>query len=372
MTRAGRSQSPEARLAGLWTPRRIAFTLGYLLFLFILAEGTARVLFAVPFLSNRLSIPDDYGWRRAWVARHKSTGKDVFYTFDRFDSLTGWRAQSNVHSQTAFGGHTLTTNAQGFRAGHDFAVAKAANVTRVLLLGDSFTFGDESNDDVIYPSVLQQLLPSAEIMNFGVHGYGHDQMLILLRTEGIQYHPDVVILGFFRGDVSRNLLGFRDYAKPRFRLADGRLIQSGTPVPTPDETLRWDWARPRVIDLESAIRGKLRGSSVDLAASQRITRAILGEMARVVDSIHATPVFAYLPNAEEIERVGPMSTDERWFVEMCRELSDVRCVSARPEFEKELRGGATFKTQGHWDAAGHRAVAIAIAQFLTDSGLVAR
>lgn len=87
------------------------------------------------------------------------------------------------------------------------------------------------------------MLPHTEVINLGVHGYGHDQMLILLKEEGVKYEPDIVILGFMPIDMSRNLLKFRDFAKPRFILKGGKLKFTGSPVPRPEDILRWDWAR---------------------------------------------------------------------------------------------------------------------------------
>jgi hypothetical protein len=86
-------------------------------------------------------------------------------------------------------------------------------------------------------------LPSAEIINMGVHGYGQDQMLIFLQEEGIKYKPDIVILGFITADMSRNILQFRDYTKPRFIVERGRLQLIGSPVPPPEYFLKWEWAR---------------------------------------------------------------------------------------------------------------------------------
>jgi hypothetical protein len=42
-----------------------------------------------------------------------------------------------------------------------------------LILGDSFTFGDEVSDNETYSYYLQQMLPHTEVINMGVHGYGH-------------------------------------------------------------------------------------------------------------------------------------------------------------------------------------------------------
>ena len=94
-------------------------------------------------------------------------------------------------------------NSRGLRGKRDFPYTKNKNKVRILILGDSFTFGDEVSDDETYSARLQAMLPHTEIINMGVHGYGHDQMLILLKEEGIKYQPDIVILGFLALDMSK-------------------------------------------------------------------------------------------------------------------------------------------------------------------------
>src|SRR5262245_47270071 len=106
-------------------------------------------------------------------------------------------------------------------------------MSRIVVLGDSFTFGEEVSDTETYPHLLQELLPTVEVINLGVHGYGHDQMLVLFREEGSKYEPSLVVLGFVASDMERNLMGFRDYAKPRFVVTGGELRLVGTPVPHP-------------------------------------------------------------------------------------------------------------------------------------------
>ena len=88
---------------------------------------------------------------------------------------------------------------------------------RILILGDSFTCGDEASDNETYSEPSPRNATQNRSDQHGVHGYGHDQMLILFKEEGVKYQPDVVILGFLPLDMSRNLLDFRDFAKPRFR-----------------------------------------------------------------------------------------------------------------------------------------------------------
>jgi hypothetical protein len=67
---------------------------------------------------------------------------------------------------------------------------------RIVVLGDSFmeAWGVELADSM--PRRLEQGLSSknAEVMNLGVRGYGTAQEYLSLKEEGMQYHPDLVVL----------------------------------------------------------------------------------------------------------------------------------------------------------------------------------
>lgn len=352
--------------------RKYLFFAIYLAFLVVLIEGAARVAFRVPALSSRLQVSDGLGWRRQWITRHQDAGVEFRFTFDEYDSTLGWKTRPNIRAMPVYDHKILNTNSQGFRGTRDFVVAKDSGKVRILLLGDSFTFGETVSDSESYASRLQELLPRAEIMNFGVHGYAHDQMLLLFKDRGVAYKPDIVMLGFVSDDMSRNTVDFRDYAKPRFVIDDGKLQLEGTPVPPIEHTLRWDWTRPRVVDLASAIRYDVTTREEHVREKEQITEAILSEMVRVTDSIKAIPMFVYLPIGKEIAVGRDSTSDEKWFVRFCHEHRTVKCLSALPQFAQEMSKGATFKTRGHWDAAGHAVVAQAIARYLTDSGDVRR
>lgn len=353
------------------TPRRkVLFLAIYVAFLVVLIEGAARVAFRVPALATRLQVSDGLGWRRQWIQRHGAAGANFRFTFDEFDSTLGWKTKPNVKDMTVYDNKILNTNAQGFRDTRDFTLAKDTSKVRILLLGDSFTFGETVSDSESYPYRLQQMLPRAEIMNFGVHGYAHDQMLMLFEGQGVAYKPDIVMLGFVSDDMGRNVVDFRDYAKPRFELENGKLELEGTPIPTIEHTLKWDWARPRVVDLASTIRYNLKSREEHLREKERITDAILTEMVRVTDSIKAIPMFVFLPIGKEIAVGRDSTSDEKWFSAFCKAHHTVKCFSAMPQFAEAMSKGATFKTKGHWDGAGHAVVAQAIARYLTDSGYV--
>jgi hypothetical protein len=335
----------------------------------VVLEITARLLLATPFMARRRFL-DDLSWQRWWVRVHRS-GQPMLYGFDRYDPTKGWLPKPNLRDVPAFGDKLLNTNARGLRGRDDYARPKRPGVPRILILGDSFTFGDEVSDTETYAHHLQQLLPNTEVINMGVHGYGHDQMLIFFREEGVGYAPDVVILGFVASDMSRNLLSFRDYAKPRFRLDDRGLELVGSPVPRPEDVARAEWRRPRLFDAWSILAYEL-GTTIGWRRheEERLTTRILGELAKATREIRAAPVFVYLPTGPEITSAAPTLDGERFLFGVCRQIEVALCFSSRPAFAQALSRGISFGSSRHWNAEGHRVVAATLMHHLVNGGVV--
>jgi hypothetical protein len=348
---------------------RFLLVLGYVGFLVFLLEGSARLAYLIPQVSKHLQADEDYTWRRNWVHRHQTSKVEIYYQFDIYDPSKGWMSKPNLREIKAFGNKILNTNSKGFRGKKDFPYIKNKEMLRILILGDSFTFGDEVSDDETYSYYLQQMLPHTEVINIGVHGYGHDQMLVLLQEEGVKYKPDIVILGFLPMDMSRNLLRFRDFAKPRFVLKGGKLKLTGIPVPRPEDILQWDWTRPRVFDMFSMMRKKVRElSGLHKKEMEALTTAILTDMIELIESSHAIPILAYLPAGREISLPMAVMQYEAYMFSICRLNEKAKCFSTRPYFAEKIAKGETFKLKGHWEPAGHLTVAEAIKHYLVDEG----
>lgn len=120
-------------------------------------------------------------------------------------------------------------NSAGFRD-REFPVEKTAGVKRILFLGDSIVYGQDIPHEDTIPKQLEKKLNAAghkaEVLNFGVVGYETRQELIRLKTLGLQYKPDVVILGYTLNDsrfASLEINKFNEENKwhvpsPRFKL----------------------------------------------------------------------------------------------------------------------------------------------------------
>jgi hypothetical protein len=127
----------------------------------------------------------------------------------------------------------VRTNSQGIRADKEYSYEKVPGKKRILTIGDSFTFGHGVGNDETYAAFLEGLIPNTEVINLGVSAYGTDQQLLVLETKGLKYHPDLVILGFYKGDIFRNDDLFHNMLpKPMYKLEDdGNLVLTHVPVP---------------------------------------------------------------------------------------------------------------------------------------------
>jgi len=314
---------------------------------------------------------DESSWRLSWVILHRIheewTGKYATYHPTR-----GWAVVPNIRNMTPFGaGKVVNTNSKGLRGTTEYEYAKTPGKQRILVLGDSFTFGTDVSDDETYAHDLQTALPNTEVLNFGVQGYGQDQTLLYLQEEGVKYHPDIVILGFAYLDVYRNLWNFFAFAKPKFEPTSDGLKLTNVPVPTPEYILAREPYRSRTLDFAVILREKIRWTlGINERRAKEITRPILDEIVSTTRKIGAVPVFVYLPVYEEIDNSSEsMSEHERYVYDYCQ-AQKLDCLFLRPRFREEILKGAKLETRFHWTAAMHQMAAEEIANFLVVKGLV--
>ena len=342
----------------------------YCAFVLSLFECSCRLLLAWPFAADALFFDEDLSWRRLWIRAHQHSTR-LEYAFDIYDPTKGWLPKPNLRDVSVFGNKILNTNSRGIRGKTEYSYGKHENNVRILLLGDSFTFGDEVSDNDTYAHYLQEMIPGAEIINMGVHGYGHDQMLILLEEEGVKYKPDIVLLGFVPIDMSRNLLQFRSYAKPKFVVTSGNLQLTGSPVPLPEDVLKWDWTRPRLYDISAIFAYKFKKSmGFKKEAEESVTTHIFNKIIEVTTSIHATPIFVYLPTITDITDAAPLPYGETFLFSFCKTNSQARCFSARPYFTVAAAQATIVTPGGHWEPSGHLAAAKAIMCYLINDGKI--
>ncbi len=116
----------------------------------------------------------------------------------------GLRASPMVHHES---GHTfhVSTDANGLRiTPSSRPLPSGCRPYRILILGDSNTFGWGLEDDQTWGASLQRALASrgVRVINGGMPGYTLAQCYELYRRVGRRYHPDMVILSVGMHDMA--------------------------------------------------------------------------------------------------------------------------------------------------------------------------
>jgi lysophospholipase L1-like esterase len=101
-----------------------------------------------------------------------------------------WQGKLHVH------------NHYGLRRGAPYP-PKRKNVFRIMVLGDSVTYGYGVSDEDTYVRILEQELSKVyhvEVMNFGFCGANGPQLVRLLRYHAALRKPDLIVYGIFIND----------------------------------------------------------------------------------------------------------------------------------------------------------------------------
>jgi lysophospholipase L1-like esterase len=157
------------------------------------------------FVAALLSVGAVEAWVRIrWDQRRGTPG------FFLADPIRGTRLSAGYDGW--FAGVPVKINALGFRDDRSYSLAKPAGTFRVLVLGDSVTFGHGALWETTYPYLLEQRLrewrPDVnwQVWNLGVPGYNTSQELAYLEDVGSRFDPDLVIVGFYANDLVDNAL----------------------------------------------------------------------------------------------------------------------------------------------------------------------
>lgn len=132
-----------------------------------------------------------------------------FYSFDCYaKGQSYWvTLKSNTtclfhSSQHAFSDQSIRTNAYGIR-NRVVQTPKPKNTKRILVLGDSFTFGLGVAEQDTYPRILEQILTSSipsgtavEVINAGIPTADIGYYYLFLKTVAPRLEPDIILIGY--------------------------------------------------------------------------------------------------------------------------------------------------------------------------------
>jgi hypothetical protein len=267
----------------------------------------------------------------------------------------------------------VTTNSIGLRGQREYELARIPETHRVLLLGDSFTFGFGVEDEEVVSAELEDLLnargaePRAEVVNMGVSGFGQAEELVTWRERARHWRPDVVVMLYFDNDIGNNavskLFAVRDDGSLERSAAEympGARLQESLYAIAPLRWLfeyseAWNLVRNRLSQLVQNARLKEQGLKTfndATAPGVALTRALIAELARDVAAAGAQPVVLVIPNRDIVSNF-PLTEPE--VAALGATLVDGRDFLATGDY---------YRLDGHWRPSGHRKAAEALAAAL--------
>lgn len=89
-------------------------------------------------------------------------------------------------------------------------VEKSPGITRILILGDSFAFGQGVTDEEIFARVLDRMTgPQVEVINMAKGGWSTINQFMAFKREGLAYEPDIVIVAAVTNDLEPSPSGLQ-------------------------------------------------------------------------------------------------------------------------------------------------------------------
>lgn len=321
----------------------------------------------------RIAVPPDAFlsgdafWIHRWRESHQANATEhsdasastAGFRFNRFDAELGWIPRENFRSAE------VNIDSRGARGLQEDPPEKPVGTRRIVILGDSFTFGEGVSDADTYPAALERMLENVRVVNLGALGYGTDQQFLRLRRSAFAYDPDLVILGFFGPNVERNVISFRDAAKPRFELSGVGIRLVGSPVPDPST----EWPSPlplfRGIAWMETLGGRLLDRTI-LAPRWEITRRILDAFADECRAHDVPLLLAFYPDKHR--SFNPDPSDTEIVVKAWADSRGIPFASVRPAFAALPHSEQAKIFHGHWTPFGNRFVARQLAERLEAMG----
>jgi lysophospholipase L1-like esterase len=318
-------------------------------------------------------------------------------TFRRWgwDPTVGWLHRPGVSAtREASDGRTwrYTIDARGARANPYDGPGGF-----VSAYGDSFTFGDEVDDDETWPYALSELTGTA-VDNWGQSGWGPDQALLRLRGNLPARRTTAVVLAIMTENLARLVNSYRPFLtrnphmrfafKPMLAWHDGALVWLPSPLhrlDVPADFVR-AFARATTTDywyaqnarrvrphfpylafLPSALWCTIRACHrPDLWAEPQVTARldrIIEEFQALARTHDFAPIVLFIPEPREMRRfTRGRRLRYRGYVERLRRRADLDGLRIVDVLDRDF-DAARFNLRpfkGHPSPYGHRVIADAV------------
>lgn len=222
---------------------------------------------------------------------------------------------------------------------------------RIVLVGDSFTFGTGVSYEETYGARLEAGLQGVAVLNLAMPGFGLDQVWQSVRHQALALRPHLIVVGIFPAMFERSRSAYRaleGFNKPTFRLQGDRLLAR-----TADDRPSWPiHALEHHSGLWALGARALRGLAyrVPIGEWWRLNAALLDAIDEDCRARNVPVLFVYLPSnhwRSFATLSGYMARKDLHFVDVSRHRA-------------EQREDLFFPADRHLNTKGHRFVADAL------------
>ena len=298
------------------------------------------------------------------------------------DAYLGWSGKPNVRLRFRRSEFDVLVehDMEGWR--QPKPVRPAVPTSRILVLGDSFTWGWGVTQGQVFTDLLQAALPdTVAVYNRGGPGFGTAQEYLVLQRELAARVYDAVVLMFFINDLSDNISS-KQGRRPYFELVDGGLRphnQPALPLMNPVRQFLSDHSRAyafvqfelewlkRRFSGEANDKPEYRTApavNFDDVPGYAVTARLFREMQRVVRQHGARFFLVYIPQRSEVEFDTPFPyvRSIHAMVDDIARREDISLLDLAPPFHQHAKAGEQliYPIDAHWTPAGHRVAAAAL------------
>jgi hypothetical protein len=311
------------------------------------------------------------------------------------------RRNATVHGVSGEFAFQFSTNAQGLRMDYDLSATAVPGVKRILMVGDSFTFGYGVQQAQAFPAQLQNLLDPGrrrlEVINAGfAGGFTLDTEYLFTREIGARWRPEWVIAGVCLpndledlGATAWTISGGRlvavsktnDYVPvwlkrsgllnllvkdtwPRIRRLAGRLPEDKTERRSVCALPAQDGRAPSRKVIPAPPPPRLDPSAKDWPESKKADW-ILRAWAHDAGAGNYRLKLLFIPDREEVQGTFSRGTIDRLLfirsvLAAAAESAGLDVLDPAPDMRRrwcETGEAMYFDVDGHWNANGHRFIA---------------
>jgi hypothetical protein len=249
---------------------------------------------------------------------------------------------------------TVVSNSAGFRDSRE--LHEPDHRTRILVVGDSFVFGEGVEERERFTNVLEIMEPGWRVDNLGMTGFGPDLMLRALEEIGLESSPNAVAFCIYTDDFRRVQphyagVGFKI---PRFELKSHRLVTVSYPSPRM-------WDELHCVQMMRQLYWNRTNALYELNA------AIFDRFLELSKKHGFTPLFIFLPAQKDYS----IDKARRTWLRKYAEQHAAPFLDLTDKIHSVKTDSVFIPSNMHLNPSGHNLVAAELHRFLAGQILAA-